>query len=83
MSDPLSNALRQNMDPDEEYAAAFRNFRALFRLKPDADVSRIQLPSYLTDGVYVHPEILGAVITGAGLACSTTRRTGVIGPNTL
>jgi len=68
MTDPLSIAIRQSVDPDERYAAAYLEFQTLFRTKPEADVSLIQLPSHLTNFVYSNRELLGATITGAILA---------------
>jgi len=68
MSDLLSSTIRQPASPDERFSAAYLEFRALFGLKPDADVSKIQLPSYLNDDAYLNREILGAVATGAVLA---------------
>ena len=67
-SNSLPTAIRSAAEPDARFAEAFRQFRELFRLKPDADVSNIRLLSYITGNEFVHREILGAVITGAVLA---------------
>jgi hypothetical protein len=70
-SNSLPTAIRIAADPDARFAEAFRKFRALFKLEPDADASNILLPAY---SLYVpdlgspNREALGAAITGAILA---------------
>ena len=67
METPLALAVRQST-PEELYRIAFRHFRELFRARPDADVSAIQLPSHLPENADAERAKLGALITGALLA---------------
>lgn len=69
MSNPLALVLRQSPTPDEMYRQSFAYFQGIFRSRPQADVSNVNLFAFdLPEGIRGDRTLMGTTIDGALIA---------------